>query len=95
MASLNNVKCYMKVFLKDYTRMAGGTIMAVVPVKMATGRRRLHLPQLVYDVLVNTLNHTASRLNTVGLSLALFRAFVNTQPALHVFKNLAAPRLVE
>ena len=75
--------------------MAGGTIMAVAPVKTATGRRRLHLPQLVYDVLVNTLNHTASRLNTVGKSLVLFRGFVNTQPALHIFKNLAAPRLVE
>lgn len=69
--------------------------MDVVPVKTTTGRRRLHLPQLVYDVLVNTLNHTASRLNTVGKSLVLFRGFVNTQPALHIFKNLAAPRLVE
>lgn len=69
--------------------------MAISPVKTTTSRNRLYLLQLVYDTLVNTLNHTASRIDTVGFSLALLRDFVKTQPALHIFKNLAAPRLVE
>jgi hypothetical protein len=46
-------------------------------------------------MLMNTLNHTGLRLDNVGLSLALSRGFVNIQPALHIFKNLAAPRFVE